>query len=408
MESRSLKPLFSIPVIVAALGYFVDIYDLLLFSIVRKPSLIWMGVAEGDLLSQGEFLLQVQMTGLLIGGLIWGIMGDKRGRLSVLFGSILLYSLANIANGFVTSVNQYAVLRFIAGIGLAGELGAGITLVSESLPARLRGYGTTLVATVGLLGAVLANFVAKTFDWQIAYFIGGGLGLLLLIARVSVFESGIFLKLKEENVSRGNFFQLFNKKERLIKFMGCIFIALPIWFVIGILITFSPEFAKALQVDGVVFAGDAVMFSYLGLAAGDMTSGILSQVLRSRKKVVRLFIFLTMAFVGWFLFSPFHDVSTFYLNCFLLGFGVGYWALFVTIAAEQFGTNLRSTVATSVPNFIRGTVVPLTLFFKFLRPDFGVVNGALIVGVTTVIIAFFALRYIDETFARDLNFVEKD
>ncbi len=408
MESRSLKPLFSIPVIVAALGYFVDIYDLLLFSIVRKPSLIWMGVAEADLLSQGEFLLQVQMTGLLIGGLIWGIMGDKRGRLSVLFGSILLYSLANIANGFVTSVNQYAVLRFIAGIGLAGELGAGITLVSESLPARLRGYGTTLVATVGLLGAVLANFVAKTFDWQIAYFIGGGLGLLLLIARVSVFESGIFLKLKEENVSRGNFFQLFNKKERLIKFMGCIFIALPIWFVIGILITFSPEFAKALQVDGVVFAGDAVMFSYLGLAAGDMTSGILSQVLRSRKKVVRLFIFLTMAFVGWFLFSPFHDVSTFYLNCFLLGFGVGYWALFVTIAAEQFGTNLRSTVATSVPNFIRGTVVPLTLFFKFLRPDFGVVNGALIVGISTIIIAFFALRFVDETFARDLNFIEKD
>jgi MFS transporter, putative metabolite:H+ symporter len=408
MEERSLKPLFSVPVIVAALGYFVDIYDLLLFSIVRKPSLASMGVAEADLLSQGEFLLQVQMTGLLVGGLIWGIMGDKRGRLSVLFGSILLYSLANIANGFVTTVDQYAVLRFIAGIGLAGELGAGITLVSESLPPRLRGYGTTLVAAVGLLGAVLANFIAKHFDWQIAYFIGGGLGLLLLIARVSVFESGIFLKVKESSVQRGNFFQLFNQKERFIKFMGCIFIALPIWFVIGILITFSPEFAKALGVEGVISAGDAVMYSYLGLAAGDMVSGLISQAWRSRKKVVSTFIFLTMIFVGWYLFSPYKSVDSFYVNCFLLGFGVGYWALFVTIAAEQFGTNLRSTVTTSVPNFIRGTVVPLTLAFKFLRPELGIVNGALVVGIGTVIIAIFALRLIDETFARDLNFVEKD
>jgi len=228
MEEKGLKPLFSVPVIVAALGYFVDIYDLLLFGIVRMPSLRSMGVAEADLLTQGEFLLRVQMTGLLVGGIIWGIMGDKKGRLSVLFGSILLYSLANIANGFVTTVDQYALLRFVAGIGLAGELGAGITLVSESLPTRLRGYGTTLVASVGLMGAVFANFMAKQFDWQVTYFIGGGLGLVLLIARVSVFESGVFLKVKEQQVERGNFFQLFNRKDRFIKFMGCIFIGLPI------------------------------------------------------------------------------------------------------------------------------------------------------------------------------------
>src|SRR5258708_18503912 len=247
MEDKSLKSLFSIPVIVAALGYFVDIYDLLLFSIVRRPSLVGLGIPEDQLFDKGEFLLQIQMTGLLVGGIIWGIMGDKKGRLSVLFGSILLYSLSNIANGFVTTVNQYAALRFIAGVGLAGELGAGITLVSEILSARMRGYGTMVVATVGLLGAVVANFVAKKFDWQVAYFIGGGLGLLLLIARVSVFESGIFLELKkkEENISRGNFFMLF-KKKRLVKFLGCILIGLPIWYVIGVLITFSPEFAKQL------------------------------------------------------------------------------------------------------------------------------------------------------------------
>ncbi len=407
MDSKSLRQLFSIPVIVAALGYFVDIYDLLLFSIVRIPSLRSMGVADAEMLAQGEYLIRAQMIGLLLGGIIWGIMGDKRGRLSVLFGSILLYSLANIANGFVTTVDQYAVLRFIAGIGLAGELGAGITLVSESLPTKLRGYGTTLVATVGLMGAVLANYVAKTFDWQMAYFIGGGLGLILLVTRISVFESGIFLKIKEQGVDRGNFFQLFNKMDRFKKFVGCILIGLPIWYAIGILITFSPEFAKAMNISGVV-AGDAVMFSYIGLAAGDLLSGFSSQVVRSRKKTVFVFILLTLLFIITYLYWPFRTSTGFYIGCFFLGLGVGYWALFVTIAAEQFGTNLRSTVATTVPNFIRGSVVPLTFMFGYLREKLNILQAALIVGIFTILIAFWALRLIDETFSRDLNFLEKD
>src|SRR5687768_746849 len=261
MDQKNFKLLFSVPVIVAALGYFVDIYDLLLFSIVRRPSLIALGIQESELHVTGEYLLSVQMAGLLVGGLIWGIMGDKLGRLSVLFGSILLYSLANIANGFVASVDQYAWLRFIAGIGLAGELGAGITLVSEILPAKLRGYGTTIIATVGLLGAVVANFLSRKFDWQVSYFIGGGLGLLLLIARISVFESGMFLKTKEKEIQRGNFLQLFSKKSRFMKFMGCIFIGLPIWFTIGILVSFAPEFANALKITGAVTAGNAVMYA---------------------------------------------------------------------------------------------------------------------------------------------------
>ena len=408
MDKKDSKLLFSLPVIVAALGYFVDIYDLLLFSIVRRPSLIALGIPEGDLLAQGEFLLRVQMTGLLVGGLIWGIMGDKLGRLSVLFGSILLYSLANIANGFVTTLDQYAWLRFIAGIGLAGELGAGITLVSEILPTNLRGYGTTIIATVGLMGAVVANFLSKMFDWQISYFIGGGLGLLLLLARVSVFESGMFLKTKEKEVERGNFFQLFTKRSRFLKFMGCIFIGLPIWYTIGILITFSPEFAKVLDIKGVVAAGDAVMFSYIGLAVGDLGSGITSQIIGSRKKIIKLFILLTLAFVLLFLFIPVKTSGFFYFACFCLGVGVGYWALFVTVAAEQFGTNLRSTAATTVPNFIRGTVVPLTLGFKFLRDEVGIIYGALIIGIITIVIAFIALQLIDETYGRDLNFEEID
>lgn len=407
MQNPDWKKLFSIPVIVAALGYFVDIYDLLLFSIVRIPSLKALGVPQEDLFAEGEFLLRVQMTGLLVGGIIWGIMGDKRGRLSVLFGSILLYSLANIANGFVGSVQQYAWLRFVAGIGLAGELGAGITLVSEVLPARLRGYGTTLVASVGLLGAVLANFIAREFNWQVSYFIGGGLGLLLLIARISVFESGMFLQVREQHIQRGNFLQLFTSYDRFKRFVNCIFIGLPIWFTIGILITFSPEFASHLGFPEPVLAGDAVMFSYLGLVGGDLSSGLFSQWAHSRRKIVRVYILLTLLFIIIYLSAPFKTTFFFFLTCFLLGFGVGYWALFVTIAAEQFGTNLRATVATSVPNFIRGTVVPLTLAFEALRAHYGIVQGALLVGTATVIIALVSLRYLRETFGRDLNFVEE-
>jgi MFS family permease len=405
---QDYRSLYSVPVVVAALGYFVDIYDLLLFSIVRITSLRSLGVAEEDLMSTGEFLIQAQMFGLLIGGIIWGIMGDKRGRLSVLFGSILLYSLANIGNGFVTTVDQYALLRFIAGIGLAGELGAGITLVSEVLSKELRGYGTTIVASVGLMGAVLANIVARTFDWQMAYFIGGGLGLLLLLARVSIFESGMYEKVKTKNVKRGNFLQLFTNRDRLQRFVSCIFIGLPIWFVIGILISFSPEFAKALGVSGTIIAGDAVMFSYIGLAVGDLSSGLISQWLKSRRKVVLLYILITLVFIVLYLFNPSDSPAVFYLICFGLGVGTGYWALFVTIAAEQFGTNLRSTVATSVPNFIRGTVVPLVALFSLLRPLLGITWGAFIVGSFTILISLIALKFLNETFARDLNFLEED
>lgn len=407
-KDTDFKLLFSVPVIVAALGYFVDIFDLLLFSIVRKTSLTALGVPADQLLEQGEYLIRIQMGGLLVGGLIWGIMGDKRGRLSVLFGSILMYSLANIGNGFATTVGQYAVLRFIAGVGLAGELGAGITIVAESLPKHLRGYGTTIVATVGLFGAVLANFVAKSFDWQIAYFIGGGLGLLLLIARVSVMESGIFLKMKEENVQRGNLLQLVGNWDRLKRYLGCILIGLPIWFVIGVLITFSPEFAETMGMKGMINAGDAVMWSYIGLAVGDLGSGFLSQFFKTRKKIVLLFIILTLGFVCLYLFFPIQTAFSFYVKCFVLGVGIGYWALFVTIGAEQFGTNLRSTVANTVPNFIRGTVIPLIWLFQYLRGEVGMIYGALIVTVITVVIALIALSVVDETYSKELNFVERD
>jgi MFS transporter, putative metabolite:H+ symporter len=397
----------SAPVIVAALGYFVDIYDLLLFSIVRRPSLVDLGVSESTLVSEGILLLNMQMAGMLIGGLLWGILGDKKGRLSVLFGSILMYSLANLANGMVQNLDQYAWLRFIAGIGLAGELGAGITLVAEVLPKEKRGYGTTLIATIGMLGAVVAYFVAATFDWRIAYFIGGGMGLCLLLLRVGVYESGVYTKMKQEVVSRGNFLSLFTKIDRLKRYAACIFIGIPIWFVVGILITFSPEFAKEMGLSIDVSAGKAVMYCYLGLALGDLASGLLSQVLRNRKKVVLSFVMLCMFAVLLYLWMPFGTVFFFYSCCLFLGFSSGYWALFVTMAAEQFGTNLRATVTTTVPNFIRGTVIPLTISFEFFRSLTGnMIQAASVTGLLVFLITFLAYTGLRETFTADLNFNE--
>ncbi|WP_371135146.1 MFS transporter [Daejeonella sp.] len=403
-----LKQLVQIPVMVAALGYLVDMYDLFLFSVVRVPSLLSLGISQEALLDDGIILLNLQMAGLLIGGIFWGILGDKKGRLSVLFGSILIYSLANIANGFVTSFEQYAVLRFIAGVGLAGELGAGITLVAEILPRKIRGYGTTLVATMGVLGAVLAYFMADLFDWRTSYFIGGGLGLLLLVLRMRVFESGIFVKIKDKNIERGNVLMLFNNKKRFLKYLKCILIGLPIWFVVGILITFSPEFGKALGITEPVNAGKAVMFAFTGQVIGDLASGFLSQYYQSRKKIILTFMLISAAMVSVYLLFPTQDIVVFYAICALLGFANGYWTLFVTVAAEMFGTNLRATVATSVPNFVRGSVIPLTALFIQFKASLGIIYAAAGVGLLSFVIAVIALRYLDETFSKDLNYVEED
>lgn len=405
-QQTTTRQLFSIPVIVAALGYFVDIYDLLLFSIVRVPSLRALNVPDDQLLDKGVYLINMQMAGMLVGGILWGVLGDKKGRLSVLFGSIILYSLANIANAFVVSIDQYALLRLIAGIGLAGELGAGITLVAEILPKEIRGYGTTIVASIGLLGAVLAYFVADFFSWKVAYFIGGGLGLALLILRFNVFESGIFRQVKEQRTSRGNFFQLLTSGKRLIKYLRCIMIGLPIWFVIGILMTFSPEFGKVAGIEVPVSAGKAVMFGYIGLSLGDLSSGLLSQWLKSRRKAVLIFILLTCAAVAFYLLQPSKSIAVFYGACLFLGYSIGYWALFVTIAAEQFGTNLRATVATSVPNFVRGSVNVITpLFLVWINPA-GLAGSAAMVGSLTILLALLAVWKMEETFSKDLNYVE--
>jgi MFS family permease len=409
-----IRSIFSAAVIVSALGYLVDIYDLVLFSIIRVPSLKSLGLTGAALLDTGIYLLNIQMAGMLIGGIAWGVLGDKKGRLSVLFGSIILYSLANIANGFVQSVEQYAVLRFIAGIGLAGELGAGVTLVSELLPKEHRGYGTALITAVGMAGALLAWTIARSYGWQTCFFIGGGLGFLLLTLRVGVLESGMFHKMTALTVKRGQIMSLFTDRKRFAKYARCILIALPTWYLIGILMTFAPEFAKSLGVRGAVTGGEAIFWCYLGQAVGGLTSGITSQILRSRKKVIRMFIVALGAFVAAYFLQGASTPSAFYTICALLGVSNGYWALFITVAAEQFGTNLRATVATTVPNFVRGSLVPIALGFQSLKgyltksygADNGIIYAGIIIGAITLIIAIISLHGLDETFGKDLDYVE--
>ena len=406
-EKTNLQYLFSIPVIVAALGYFVDIYDLLLFGIVRIPSLRDLGLNDAEVSSIGASILNWQMTGLLLGGILWGVLGDKKGRLSVLFGSILTYSLANIACGFVQNPDMYKVIRFVAGIGLAGELGAGITLVSESLPKQLRAIGTSLVAGIGLLGAVFAYFTVEIFAWRTAYFIGGGMGITLLLLRIGVFESGAFSAIKEQkHIIKGDFFSFFTNKDRLVRYLKCIAIGLPTWFVIGILTTFSNEFGKALNIAEPIKPGLAIMWCYVGLSIGDLLSGFLSHALHSRKKAVGLMMLFTLFFASLYLFYGLHTTTQLYGGCLLMGIGIGYWAMFVTIGAEQFGTNLRATAATTIPNMVRGTVVGMTALFGFLKPTWGVIYAGASVGLICFVLGFLAITTISETHNRDLDFLE--
>jgi putative MFS transporter len=401
--------LFNAAVIVASLGYLVDIYDLLLFGFVRQKSLLSLGFTPEQAFDLGLSIQNWQMFGMLLGGIGWGILGDKRGRVSVLYFSIALYSIANILNGFVTGYADYAFYRFIAGIGLAGELGVGITLVSEVLPKNKRGLGTMIVATIGLTGALLAWVIDQWFDWTTCYFIGGALGIGLLLLRVSVAESGMFHQVKNNTeVKKGHFFALFTNKDRFIRFLRCIFIGTSTWFVVGVLVFFAPEFGKAKGLNTIV-AGNAIAACYSGLIIGDLLSGFLSQYWRSRIKVMALFLALDVLAVAAYLYFPFTAPWEMYLAHFFLGISVGFWVIFVTMGAEQFGTNLRATVATSVPNFARGMQVPINESFKYLKGPMvmgSVLSAAWVVGAVCLLIAFIALYGMRETFDQDLDYVE--
>jgi len=417
MQQRTSTSVFNIAVIVAALGYFVDIYDLLLFTIVREPSLKAIGVTDAGMLLASTKIINWQMVGLLIGGIIWGVMGDKKGRLSVLFGSIVLYSVANFLTGYVQTVDQYKWARFLAGLGLAGELGAGITLVSELLPKEKRGIGTSLVAGIGLFGAVFAYFTFKftegiiTDAWRLCYKIGGVLGILLLFLRISVAESGMFKSIRTQNVVRGNFFMFFTDTSRFRKYILAILIGLPTWYVIGILINLSNRFAGEMYGDKTLESGRAIMFAYTAIAIGDILIGFISQYFKSRKKA--LYLFYAMAIIsGIFFFSPLNNNNTsMYIACAALGFSTGFWAIFVTMGAEQFGTNLRATAATTIPNMVRGSLPLINLMFvNIFQKNMGLpmVKSGIITGIIVMAITLIAVYFTEETYHKDLNYTEAE
>lgn len=403
-------------ILVASLGYFVDIYDLQLFNIVSRQSIAGIGITDSGTIDRYDYLLFLwQMAGMLIGGLVWGMLGDRKGRKNILFGSILLYSAANFTNAFVINLEQYAAIRFLAGLGLAGELGAAITLVSEIMHREKRGYGTMIIVTMGALGAVAAVKVSEVQlhwfglqPWQLSYIIGGLLGLFLLFLRVGTFESKMFdASLKKKHVSRGNFFMLFHTRERAMRYIASILVGLPVWFVVGVLIKFSEQFARIAEVRGpAVSVGRAIMFTYIGLSVGDLLSGMFSQWFRSRRKVIMAYLTFTTCLIPVYIWKKGMTTDTYYFLCTLLGIATGYWALFVSMAAEQFGTNIRATVATTVPNFVRGAVIPIILSFKFLEPITGSVGSALIVGGCCLALAAGSVLWLKETFAKELDYLE--
>lgn len=407
LPKSSLSSVLSLPVIVAALGYFVDVYDLLLFNIVRVPSLHELGLSEEQISSIGSKVYNWQQAGLLLGGFLWGILGDKLGRKSVLFGSILTYSLANIACGFVQNVELYMVLRFVAGFGLAGELGAGITLISEILPAKLRGYGASVVASVGLLGAIAAFFAVKLTDWRTAYFIGGGMDILLLMLRINVLESVLFgASLQRTGTGRAQWWTIFTNRARFIKYLKCMGIGLPTYLVIGIYATFGNEVAKALGIGGDVQAGSCVLYTYIGVVVGDFVSGILSQVLKSRRKAIFMMIMMTLAGSIVLLYGGIKTAGTLYMCYAYLGFSIGYIAMFLTTTSEQFGTDLRATVTTSVANNVRATVLLTLPLYQYLKPEMGVLQAGGAIGVLCFGLALLSLWKLDESYGRDLDFEE--
>jgi len=405
--SLSSQSRIALTVLVAALGYFVDLFDLILFVLVRVKSLKDLNVAPADMLSTGAFLLNVQMAGLFVGGIVWGLLGDRRGRLSVLLGSIVLYSIANLANAFVTSVNAYAVLRFVAGVGLAGELGAGVTIVSELLPQRIRGYGSTIISGVGTLGAVVAALVADLVTWRHAYFLGGLIGLALLALRLGVRESGLYAKMENTRVVRGRLWRFVRQPRLVARVATLTLVGVPIWFVIGVLAAFTPEFGRALGMEAAMpRVTQAIVFLYLGLCIGGLIWGLVSQVLKSRRLAVLTSLGSLVVVLAAYSKVAGLSVTAYYATCFALGCSAGYWAMFVQIAAEQFGTNYRATVTTSVPNLVRGSTIPMTLGFQALIPHFGVIGAGLTLGFSVIVIAIAATIALPETFARELDYEE--
>ncbi len=397
---------FNITVLVAGIGFFIDAFDLFLFNVYRIPSLKDLGLSGSQLTLTGEKLLSIQMAGMMLGGIITGIYADKKGRVTVLYGSILLYSLANFANAFVHDVNTYAVIRFLAGVGLAGELGAGITLVSESMTVEKRGYGTILVATLGALGAVTAGLIGDVLPWRYAFLAAGVAGGILLLLRLKSFEPSMFNDTKLTTEKRGSLVLLFSAPKRTLKYVACILMGIPIWYSVGLLITLSPEIAKNHGIVGLKLSTCFILFQ-VGITSGDLLSGILSQLFRSRKKILLSFMALGILATAYH-FIRINTSQQLNITSLLMGLGCGYLSVFVTTTAEHFGINLRVTVTATVTNFMRGALVLLIPLHQGLEHAFGLslTGGLAITGCIVWALALISALALPDTFGKSLAFTE--
>jgi len=405
--SGAQKSGVALSVAAAALGYFVDLYDIVIFGVVRVVSLNDLGITGADNTSWGIHLLNLQMTGMLIGGVLWGVLGDIVGRRAALLATIGIYSLANVANGFVTSVEQYAVLRFIAGVGLAGELGMGVTLVAELMPARYRGYGTTVIAFLGLLGALAASYVGVLLPWRLAYFAGGGMGLLVMALRwYGLRESAMFAARRAQAQHQGDVRLLFKSLPTFGKFLAVIAVGVPIWYISALFVNLAPEYGRALKLTAPLSVAEALRWQAIGLAIGSAATGLLSEWLHSRKRVLYGCFAALIGLVGLLLSLDGASVTAYCVVMFAIGLGQGYWTVFITTSAEQFGTNIRATVATSVPNFVRAMIVPITLSLKAIWDATGLVGGTLLIGALVFGVALAALWSLPETWGKNLDYTE--
>jgi MFS transporter, putative metabolite:H+ symporter len=394
-------------IIVSALGFFVDLYDIMALGAVGEASLKSIGITDKALLEKGVTTLQNwQMGGMVIGGFLWGIIGDKYGRLKVLFGSIILYSLFTLLNAFVLNLNQYVICRFIAGIGLAGELGAGITLVSEQMQKEKRGLGPAIIAGFGVLGAIVAVFISKIYNWQTVFIVGGVLGFCLLILRVGVVESGLFKITQHTKVSKGNFLIILRNKNYLKKFICILLVGIPGWYANGILIQLTPYVSESMGMTVIPSKGTVIIYFFIALCVGDIMGGVISQWLKSRKKSIYLFLSLHAVMLLLFFTIGKTSVQVYYTIFAGIGFSVGFVIQLFTLAAENFGTNIRTLVTSSGLNLVRAWVIPCSLAYTWLNNNFTILKwqSAAAIGFVAIVLALFALRQLDETFDNDLEF----
>ncbi len=393
-------------IVASSMGFFVDLYDIIIVSVLRRSSLLDLGIAEADLQAKGVLLLNTQMAGMLLGGFLWGMLGDKKGRLSVLFGSIALYSITTFLHAYAPNYEVYLLLRFLAGIGLAGELGAAVTLVSEQMPPKWRGMGPAIIGSFGMLGAVAGAYIGGHYSWQFTYQLGGGMGLVLLLLRLGVMESGLYRNLQGAQVRQGDLWLVLRDRKQLLKYCAIILMGFPGWFVNGVVMTFTPEIAAGMGMQEIPSVSMVFTVFFLGFTFGDFSCGLVSQWLQSRKKAIfRYLSAFTLLMITYFAIG-YRSVQIYYTLFFLMGISVGYTIVLITNGAEMFGTNIRSLVTTSSLNLLRASVIPQATLFNLLTHSMGAAKAAALVGILSVAIAFWAYTQLEETFHKDLNYVD--